>query len=101
MSKIKTNAKLVKLESLSSDDKYAYVKNGEVFSGYFYDWPEIDHSFIFIRDASSNRFSSSSPLSTSMVKEIIDDRTFKTMNSIYKIITLEDERDDKIRIILI
>jgi hypothetical protein len=38
-------------------------------------------------------------MQTSIVSEIIDDRTFKTKNSIYKIVTIEDERDEKIKII--
>jgi hypothetical protein len=40
------------------------------------------------------------PISTTQVLEIIDEKTFKTRNSIYTIYTIEQERDEKIDNIL-
>lgn len=93
-------AKLIKLESIGdlSEDRI-YVKDGQVIEGGFYHWPVVGNNFIFERP-NGERFSQRLPITTSTVQEIIDDRTFKTQNSIYKIVTLEDERDQKIKIIM-
>lgn len=93
-------SKLIKLKSISdlSEDK-VYVKEGEIVEGEFMIWPTIGDSFTFFRP-NGERFSKRLPIHTSVVEEIIDDRTFKTRNSIYKIVTLEDEREEKIKIIV-
>lgn len=93
-------AKLIKLKSIGelSEDK-VYVKEGQVIEGEFMIWPVVGDSFTFLRP-NGNKFSERLPIHTSIVSELIDDRTFKTMNSIYKIVTLEDERDEKIKIIV-
>lgn len=93
-------SKLIKLKSISdlSEDK-VYVKEGQVIDGEFYTWPKIGESFMFVRP-NGKRFSERLPIYTSVVEELIDDRTFKTKNSIYKIVTLEDERQEKIKIII-
>jgi hypothetical protein len=39
-------------------------------------------------------------LRTTPITELIGDREFRTLNSIYKIVTKEDERDERIKIIL-
>lgn len=87
-------AKLIKLKSISHIND-AYIKDGQILEGWFSNWPVIGHSFIFIH--------SERPITgieTSCVSKIIDDRTFETQNSIYKIVTLEDLRDEKIEIII-
>lgn len=93
-------SKLIKLKSVSdlSEDKI-YVKEGQIIIGEFMLWPKIGDSFTFFRPH-GQRFSERLPLHTSMVEEILDDRTFKTKNSIYKIVTLDDEREEKIKIII-
>jgi hypothetical protein len=93
-------AKLIKLKSIGdlSEDK-VYVKEGQVIDGEFYTWPKVGKSFMFVRP-NGKRFSERLPIHTSIVSELIDERTFKTKNSIYKIVTQEDERDEKIKIII-
>jgi hypothetical protein len=93
-------AKLIKLESISDlpEDKI-FVKESEVNEGGFYNWPIVGNSFMFIRP-NGESFSKRLPIHTSTVEEILDGRTFKTKNSIYKIVTQEDERDEKIKIII-
>lgn len=93
-------AKLIKLKSIGdlSEDK-VYVKEGQIVNGEFMIWPIVGDSFIFFRPH-GERFSERLPIYTSIVSELIDERTFKTKNSIYKIVTQEDERDEKIKIII-
>lgn len=93
-------AKLIKLKSIGdlSEDRI-YVKDGEIVEGAFDNWPTIGASFAFSRP-DGVRFSERLPIITTPVVELIDERTFKTKNSIYKIITQEDERDEKIKIII-
>jgi len=95
--KNRIKAKVVKLENISSN-KIAYIDVGDEFFGYFIEEPTIDKYFTLYND--NNKLSDFIHLRTTEVKEIIDDRTFKTRNSIYKITTLSDERDDKIDSIL-
>lgn len=97
---IKIKSKLIKLDSLQSlnERPFIYVKTGDVLIGYFRDWPVIGDQFCFIEKDSSSRLPR--PLYTTIVSELIDNRTFKTKNSIYKIVTMDDERDEKIKIIL-
>ncbi len=94
-------SKLIKLESISDlpEDKI-YVKEGDILNGVFEKWPEVGKNFVFIIRPELSRFSGKLPINTSVVEELIDDRTFRTRNSIYKIVTLDDEREDKIKIIL-
>lgn len=93
-------SKLIKLKSIGdlSEDRI-YVKDGEIVEGAFDNWPTIVASFVFSRPDGA-RFSERLPIITTPVVELIDERTFKTKNSIYKIITQEDERDEKIKIII-
>jgi hypothetical protein len=93
-------AKLIKLKSIGdlSEDK-VYVKEGQIVNGEFMIWPIVGDSFTFFRPH-GERFSERLPIHTSIVSELIDERTFKTKNSIYKIVTQEDERDEKIKIII-
>lgn len=84
-------AKVIKLKTLpDKDEKIMNVKSGDVFEGSFENWPEVDKSFVLVNSISGG-------LRTSTVVEIIGDREFRTLNSIYKIVT---ERDEKIKIIL-
>jgi hypothetical protein len=92
-------SKLIKIDNSKSStfsEKEMKVKVGDLFEGYFEDWPKVEQSFVFYKLP----VRLTNQLMTSRVVEIIDDRTFRTMNSIYKIVTVEDERDEKIKIIL-
>lgn len=86
--------KLIKLEQVSQvPPGYTItVKVGDVHSGKMKDWPQIGESFTIEKGLYLFK--------TTPVSEIIDDRTFKTRNSVYKIVTLEDERHERIKIIL-
>lgn len=92
--------KLIKLKSLQSltEQERIFVKEGDIIEGNFNDWPKIGQSFTIFKSPGKNLFSF--PVFTTEVQEIIDDRTFRTRNSIYKIITIEDERENKISIII-
>lgn len=94
-------AKVIKLNTLpGKDEKDMFIKSGDIFKGKFKNWPNIGSSFVLFDDNENVRFSNSIVLSTTEVVEIISDREFRTKNSIYKIVTLEDERDERIKIIL-
>ena len=108
----KVSGKLIKMESFQPDQKFLEIKKGDVMQGFFNYWPVVVSNFYFnvnnkIDDYTVDGFKVqlsmpadfSYPIQTTIVSEIIDDRTFKTKNSIYKIVTIEDERDEKIKII--
>ena len=108
----KVIGKLIKMESFQPDQNVLEIRKGDVMQGFFNFWPVVDFSFMFyvnnkIDDYKVDGFrvqlsmpaDFSYPIQTTIVTEIIDDRTFKTKNSIYKIVTLEDERDEKIKLI--
>lgn len=97
-SKNRIKAKVVKLENISSN-KIAYIDVGDEFVGFFLEKPNVGDFFTLYND-NANKLSDFIKLRTTEVKEIIDDRTFKTRNSIYKITTLSDERQDKLNTIL-
>jgi hypothetical protein len=112
MSNERIIAKLIKLESFQVVQDFLEVKKGDLMNGYFTTWPQVGESFTFVINKKVNteaiggfdlEFSMPPglgyPIYTSEVIEILDGRTFKTRNSIYKIVTLEDERDNKIKII--
>lgn len=86
--------KLIKLQHTSQtlSETQIKVKVGDINSGKMKDWPQIGESFTIVKDLYL--------FQTTTVTEIIDDRTFKTRNSVYKIVTLEDERHERIKIIL-
>lgn len=96
--KNRQKAKVVKLDNISSN-KIAYIDVGDEFSGYFIEEPTIGKIFTLYND-NAVRLSDFIRLRTTEVKEIIDSRTFKTKNSIYKITTQSDERQDKLNSIL-
>ena len=93
-------AKVIKLKNISNkDETNMYVRTGDIFIGQFVHWPEVGMSFHLmgfdgIRDEWDVK------LRTTPVTELIGDREFRTLNSIYKIVTKEDERDERIKIIL-
>ena len=93
-------AKLIKAQSLQTKEEQHYitVKEGDIIDGFFLNWPLVGTSFRIYKNI--DNIASPIPIITTEVKEIIDDRTFRTKNSIYKIVTLEDERDNKISIII-
>ena len=91
------DAKVIKVKNISGkDEAITWVHTGDVFYGKINKWPEVGESFYLIEDNSRYTYS----LRTTPVTEIINDREFKTLNSIYKIITKSDERDEKIKNIL-
>ena len=96
-------SKLVKLANVSviTDQSRIKVKVGDVFEGYFNNWPLVGTSFLFyekyVKKEDMDTYRS---IQTSIVNSIFDERTFKTNNSVYKIVTVEDERDEKIKLIL-
>lgn len=100
-------AKAIKIESFQENGLMAkyrlHVKKGDILDGYFYKWPVVGDSFVIYTCTPDHIYNSPAPVNpvyTTIVKEIIDDRTFRTKNSIYKIVTLEDERNEKISIII-
>jgi len=93
-------SKLVKLANVNviTDQSRIRVKVGDVLEGYFNYWPVVGIPFSFYEKyADMDTYRS---IQTSIVNSIFDERTFKTNNSVYKIVTVEDERDEKIKLIL-
>jgi hypothetical protein len=89
------DAKVIKVKNISDkDEAFMWIHTGDVFYGKINKWPEVGESFCL--NENNSRYS----LRTTPVTEIINDREFKTLNSIYKIITKSDERDEKIKNIL-
>ena len=77
------------------------VNVGDRFYGYYYDLPEPGKIFIFFIVSDSNRGKViSRPFSTSKVVKIEDEFTFKTRNSVYKLIPKEKMRDINIDLII-
>ena len=77
-----------KLIKLKHDSKHILeseinIKVGDTFIGQFESWPIVGNQFIF--------FDYYGPIITTEVLEVVDDRTFKTKNSIYNIVTERDE----------
>lgn len=95
---MKIESKLIKIESFQPNMKILYVNKGDVLEGYYLEDPLIGQCFCF--RTVSNRLSGNRDIMTTEVVDIIDDRTFKTKNSIYKIVTIQDEREEKIKILL-
>jgi hypothetical protein len=95
-----TKAKLVKLDSYQKNTDTIRVKKGDVLTGHYITDPIVGTNFCFIQDTQFEDMYYNNPIFTSMVVEIIDNRTFKTKNSLYKIVTIEDERDEKIKLLL-
>jgi hypothetical protein len=94
-------ARVIKLQNISNkDETNMYVRTGDVFEGQIMTWPEIGESFYLWDGKACYDFSNQYVLRTTPITELIGDREFKTLNSIYKIVTKEDERDERIKIIL-
>lgn len=96
---IKYKAIITKTKDLRNSP-FASILEGQKFTAFFNDWPKVGNSFWFYEYWIVNGSMISSPVATTEVIEIIDNRTFKTKNSIYSIYTIEDEREDKINNIL-
>jgi hypothetical protein len=100
MSNIRILAKLIKEKDTRSEIQRSIKKSsfdeGNIFTGWFFIWPELNENFTFWEDDKYY----TSPIYTTKVLEIIDERRFRTMNTIYRILTVEDERDNKIDNIL-
>lgn len=91
-------AKVFKLKNISDKDEInMQVKTGDIFSGQFVHWPEVGMSFHLFNE---NLGFPEIELRTTPITELIGDREFRTLNSIYRIVTKEDERDERIKIIL-
>lgn len=72
------------------------IHEGQHFNAFFTKWPEIGKNFIFYDE----KYKFGVPITTTTVLEIIDEKTFRTKNSIYTIYTIEQQRVDKIDNIL-
>lgn len=92
---IKYKALITKTKDLNGS-KTATIQEGQNFNAWFTGWPEIGKSFIFYEIS----YKFSAPIHTTEVLEIIDEKTFRTKNSIYTIYTIEQQRDEKIDDIL-
>jgi hypothetical protein len=90
---LKIRAKITKQKDLTNH-KMPTIFEGQQFNAYFFEWPKVGSSFSFF---DMNYWT---PISTTEVLEIIDEKTFRTKNSIYTILTVEQEREDKINNIL-
>ena len=90
-------SKLIKIKHVSKyfSESEINIKVDDEFIGQFESWPIVGRKFVFFRfgDESHDYYG---PIITTEVLEIIDDRTFKTKNSIYIIITERDENIEKI-----
>jgi len=84
--------KLTRVRTVS-DRKNPYFDDGRVFVGYFTESPQIGRGFTFWQK-------NDIPIYTTVVVEIIDNFTFRTENTIYHLITVEEERDLKIKNII-
>jgi hypothetical protein len=94
-------AKVIKVKNISDrDEKEMWIQTGDTFYGKITKWPEIGESFYLFENGNSIDSRYDVSLRTTPVTEIINDREFKTLNSIYKIITKSDERDERIKTIL-
>jgi hypothetical protein len=85
---VKRPAIITKERDLRTDGGSNFFE-GQKFDAFFWRLPEVGECFYFLEKGASK-------ICTSEVVERIDSRTFRTMNSIYTIYTLEDQREDKI-----
>jgi hypothetical protein len=95
---LKIKARITKVKDIREEysklmGRPSSIQEGDSFNSYYYNEPIIGEIFIFW----SLMYGS---ITTTEVTEIINERTFRTKNSIYTIYKLEDERDDKINNIL-
>ncbi len=86
---------ITKTKDFFGTSDYYMIHEGQQFNAFFTKWPEIGKNFIFYDE----KFKLV-PITTTTVLEIIDEKTFRTKNSIYTIYTIEQQRDDKIDNIL-
>lgn len=109
MPNIKYYSTLVKVSSLVDIDPP--IRPGDLYVGYFENWPEVGKSFMFSSFENELKLGGvdavfkmpsglNYPLITTEVTELIDNRTFKTKNSIYKITLKADIIDEQINKIL-
>lgn len=87
-------AKITKIETFKNTSK---IEDGREFNGYLASLPKIGES-IYLYNVCT--YSNKTILRTSIVQEIVDNNTFKTKNSTYRIVTKSDEREELISSIL-
>jgi len=92
---IKHKAKITKIKSLNYTTK-EMINEGQQVDAYFYIWPKLHDTFIFY----DMKYKFPVPIETTEVIQILDNKKFRTINSIYEIYTIEQEREDKINKIL-
>ena len=77
------------------------VNEGDRFYGYYYHGPEVGERFQFyITSDDTHPTMFPTPFSTSKVVKIEDEFTFRTKNSVYKLITKEKMREINIDLII-
>jgi hypothetical protein len=91
----KIRAKITKSKDIREEwlRPFSDIQEGDCFDSYYYISPVVGESFTFWSLSYGG-------IVTSEVVEIIDEKTFRTKNSIYSIYTVEQQRDDKINNIL-
>lgn len=85
--------KLVKIQNISNIP-YPFINNGDEVIGVYHSPIKIGYRFVLYDDQDYVL------ISTSIVEEIIDEKTFKTKNSIYRLVSIVEERDEKIDILI-
>ena len=75
--------KLIKIKELEDAHHKNNIPEGEERKGYLIEEPKVDQCFFLEYGNFGEKY-----FRTSLVTEIIDENTFKTMNSIYKIVRL-------------
>ena len=87
------DSKLIKLTKLSElEDAYHpnNIEEGFSIEGRFIHKPIVGNSFYLAVENAVAGMIVHSAFRTSMVKEILDDNTFKTMNSVYSWVEVEE-----------
>jgi hypothetical protein len=89
------SARVIKLKNIRNDS--SLIEEGEIFEGVLFDWPTLNQSIFLYRKFGH---SYQTILHTTKVSEIVDRNTFATRNSLYKVVSIQEERDEKISSIL-
>ena len=76
---VKKKAKLIKLKDFDSAEYKNHIEESRVVEGVIIDTPTVGKCFYLFYEDRNSAFR------TSTVKEVIDENTFRTNNSIYKL----------------